>query len=144
MQADLYKKTTDRNQYLLTSSCHPALVTKKIPFSLALRIVRICSNSETRDNRHGELKQLLVSRGYRAGVVDNAIEKARTVPRQEALKKVEKEKQARPVFVVQYDPRLPSITSIARRHWRSMVSRDPKLQEVFPAPPLVSYKCHLT
>ena len=73
-------------------------------------------------------------------MVDNAIEKARTIPRQEALKKVEKEKQARPVFVVQYDPRLPSITSIARRHWRSMVSRDPKLQEVFPAPPLVAYK----
>ena len=69
-----------------------------------------------------------------------AIEKARNIPRTEALKKVEKERTKRPVFVMQYDPRLPSITNITRRHWRSMVSRDPKLQEVFPDPPLVAYK----
>ena len=40
---DLYKKPTDRNQYLLTSSCHPSSVTNNIPFSLTLRIVRLCS-----------------------------------------------------------------------------------------------------
>ena len=86
------------------------------------------------------MKNLLLSRGNKSGVVNNALEKARTIPRQDALKKVEREHQQRPVFVIQYDPRLPSITSIARRHWRSMVSRDPKLQEVFPDPPLVAYK----
>ena len=45
---DLYKKPTDRCQYLLTSSCHPAHVTQNIPFSLAYRIVRICSEPESR------------------------------------------------------------------------------------------------
>ena len=39
IDTDLYKKPTDRNQYLLTSSCHPAHVTNNIPFSL----VRICA-----------------------------------------------------------------------------------------------------
>ena len=53
---------------------------------------------------------------------------------------MEKIKQSRPVFIIEYDPRLPSITSIARRHWRSMVARDPKLEEVFPHPPLVAYR----
>ena len=43
IKTTLYKKPTDRNQYLLPSSCHPAHVTENIPFSLALRIVRICS-----------------------------------------------------------------------------------------------------
>ena len=35
----LYRKPTDHNMYLLTSSCHPAQVTKNIPYSLALRII---------------------------------------------------------------------------------------------------------
>ena len=55
---DLYKKPTDRIMYLLTSSCHPAHVTSNIPFSLALRIVRIYSEPESRDLRLEELKQL--------------------------------------------------------------------------------------
>ena len=40
--------------------------------------------------------------------------------------------------MVHYDPRLPSINSIASRHWRSIVTRDPQLQEVFPDPNLKS------
>ena len=37
----LYKKDTDRNQYLLPSSCHPKQTIKVIPYSLSLRIVRL-------------------------------------------------------------------------------------------------------
>ena len=65
IKVDLYRKPTDRNQYLLPSSCHPAHVTSNIPFSLAYRIVRICSDPETRDKRLDELKQLLVDRNYK-------------------------------------------------------------------------------
>ena len=46
----------------------------------------------------------------------------------------------RPVFVLHYDPRLPSVTGIVKKHWRTMVSTDPHLKEVFPLPPLVAYK----
>ena len=46
---DLYKKPTNKNQYLLPSSCHPQETTKSIPFSLSLRITRICSKAETRE-----------------------------------------------------------------------------------------------
>ena len=86
-----------------------------------------------------ELRNLLLARGYKRGIVTGALEKARNIPREEAIKKVERKSQQRPVLVIQYDPRLPSITNIARRHWRTMVSMDPKLQEVFPEPPLVAY-----
>ena len=103
MIVDLYRKTTDRNQYLLTSSCHPAHVTNNIPVSLALRIVGICSHQDTRDLRLEQLKCLLLSRGYKTGMVNGALEKARRITRQEALKKLEKEHKQRPVFVVQYD-----------------------------------------
>ena len=60
ISTDLYKKLTDRNQYLLTSSCHPNQTTLNIPFSLALRIVRICSVEEQREQRFLELKYFFI------------------------------------------------------------------------------------
>ena len=103
----------DRNQYLLTSSCHPVECTNNIPFSLAMRIVRICSEPEAIEGRFVELKQLLMERDYRPGMIDAAISKARAVPREKALKHVvQKVSDRRPVFVVTYDPRLPSIPAI--------------------------------
>ena len=39
---DLFKKPTDRNMYLLPSSCHPPHQHENIPFSLAMRINRVC------------------------------------------------------------------------------------------------------
>ena len=50
IEIDLHKKDTDRNQYLMPSSCHPRTTTKSIPFSLSLRIIRICTKPERRDN----------------------------------------------------------------------------------------------
>ena len=49
------------------------------------------------------------------------LEQARIIPREEAIKKVQKKENKRPVFVIQYDPRLPSITGIIKKHWRSMI-----------------------
>ena len=137
---DLYRKPTDRNQYLLTSSCHPTHVTSNIPFSLALRIVRICSLPTDRDRRLAELKIMLIERDYKPGLIDAAIEKAKAIPRDEALKKVNTEKQSkRPVFVVTYDPRLPSISNIVQKHWRTM-TKDPYLKQIFLEPPLIANK----
>ena len=73
-------------------------------------------------------------------MINSAIEKARNVPRSEALKRVSRKNSSRrPVFVINYDPRLPSIPDIVRKHWRSM-TQDPRLKEIFPEPPLVAYK----
>ena len=46
---DLYRKETDCNQYLLPSSCHSKQTTASIPYSLGLRIVRICNDQENRE-----------------------------------------------------------------------------------------------
>ena len=141
IDTDLYKKPTDRNQYLLPSSCHSKSTTKAIPMSLGLRIVRICSDPQKRDLRLSELKQLLLERGYEENMIDSALQKAKKVPRKAALKKVVKKVQTkRPVFAVTYDPRLPSITNLMAKHWRSMVSRNKYLGDVFPSPPLTAYK----
>ena len=138
---DLYKKATDRNQYLLTNSIHPPDCFKSIPFSLALRINRICSESETRNIRLEELKEFLIARKYKPSHIDAAIRRARAIPRALALKKVVKPKHTRrPVFSVTYDPRLPNLPEMQRRHWRSMTIQDEYLESVFPEPPLVAFK----
>ena len=134
------KKPTDRCQYLLTSSCHPAHVTENIPFSLAYRIVRICSKSETRDIRLGE--DLLLSRSHRPSLIDAAIEKAKKIQRDLPIKKspVIQKQTSRPVLAITYDPRLPCIPQILKKDWRTMVAVDPHLAEIFPLPPLTAYR----
>ena len=138
---DLFKKETDRNQYLLTSSCHPVHICDNIPYSLALRIVRICVLPTDREKRFAELKQMLLDRDYKSKSIDAAIEKARSVNREDALKKVVTTKSDdRVVFVTHFDPRLPSITNIVRKHYRSMVSQNMYLSQVFPSAPLIAFK----
>ena len=43
------------------------------------------------------------------------------------------------MFAITFDPRLPSISGIVKKHWRTMV-KDPHLSETFPLPPLVAYR----
>ena len=115
---DLYRKPTDRNKYLLPDSCHPDTCKENIPLSLALRITRICTEPDTRDKRYDELKQMLLDRNYRSGMVDSAIERARSIPRMEALQCVVKNKtNSKPSFAVNWDPRLPSISTIQQKQW---------------------------
>ena len=134
ISTNLYRKPTDRVQYLLPDSCHPSHVTNSIPYSLALRIVRICSEPEDREVKFEELKQMLISRHYNRNIVNAAIAKAKTVPREIALEKVIKKPNERVIFVLTYNPRLPSISNIMVKHWRTL-TKDKKMLEVFPAPP---------
>ena len=139
---DLYRKPTDRNRYLLPDSCHPYSNIENIPLSLAIRITRICTEPETRDLRHSELKDMLTERNYPLGIINAAINKARAIPRAIAIRKVAREhtQNRRPVFVLSWDPRLPSVSAITQRHWRSMTSQDKLMKDTFPEPPLIAYK----
>ena len=56
IEIDLYRKENSKNQYLSPDSCHSKMVTKAIPFSLSLRIVRICTNPIKQDLRLQELE----------------------------------------------------------------------------------------
>ena len=64
IETDLFTKHTDKHQHLLSSSCHPHHTKKAIPFSLALRLRRICSTDAKFKHRINELKTYLLARGY--------------------------------------------------------------------------------
>jgi hypothetical protein len=80
---------------------------------------------------------MLLEMGFKELSIDSSIDKARSIPRHKALKKVIKKKTKGPVFALTFDPRLPPIGSIQAKHWRSMTSKDKYLAEVFKKPPLV-------
>ena len=131
IQTDLYKKECARVQYLLPESCHPGHITRNIPYSLAYRLLRICSNPETFRIRLEELKGDLHSRGYRTRVIDDAFKRVMTVTREEALKKVVAKKTTREVLSITYHPGLPSVSSILKKHHKVMTTEDPEMQACF-------------
>ena len=88
-------------------------------YSLGLRIVQLCTSPQDRDKRLNELKNLLFEKNYPERLVKSAINKARAVPRENALRTViiKKEKaHKRPVISIKYDPRVPSVTNLQSKH----------------------------
>ena len=65
IETDIFTKPTDKHQHLiLSSSGHPHYPKKAIPFSLALRLRRICSTDAKFKHLINELKTYLLARGY--------------------------------------------------------------------------------
>ena len=141
IQTDLHTKENSKNSYLLPSSNHPSHISKNIPYSLAFRILRNCSQVERRDVRLEELKTKLIDRGYRGKVIDSAISRVKQLNRSDILEKVvrvDKSKdRVRAVF--RFDMRLPNLSAIFRKNWQTMVSDDLRLQPVYPKPPMICY-----
>ena len=140
IQTDLYRKDTDRIQYLLPSSCHPAHVTRNIPYSLAYRILRICSKPEWLRLRLEELRGFLLARQYNPKVVQVAFDRVLSVKREDALRRVERQKEKREAMIITFHPSLPSISSVIRKHWRVMISTDQDLKQCFSKPSVVAYR----
>ena len=104
IETDLYVKPTDSHQYLLPSSCHPFYCKKGIPYSQALRLNRICSNKFF-DKRCNDLEKYLLDRGYSERMVRKEILRARAIPRDTLLGKVNNQKNNNKItFNITYHP----------------------------------------
>ena len=129
---DIYAKPTDSHLYLPYSSSHPLHCKRAIPYGVALRIIRNCSNDVFLKNRCDEYKGYLKSQSYPARLVDQQFEKALAVPRAELLsKKVKPDKKVFPL-VVDFNPILPDIQHIIRKHIHLLHS-SPEIKEIFPS-----------
>ena len=139
IQTDLYTKPTDKHQHLLSSSCHPQHTKISIPFSLALRIRRICSTNATFQFRINELKTYLLARGYRNTFLDSQFLRAYNISRTDALQTNRHDSINRIPFVVTYNPALPHFSNILRKHFNILLSSD-RCRDVFKHPPIVAYR----
>ena len=139
IETDLYTKPTDKHQHLLNSSCHPQHTKKAIPFSLALRIRRICSTDTNFTLRLNELRTYLLARGYGNTFLDSQFKRATNISRTEALHTNRHDSIDRLSFVVTYNPSLPHISNILRKHFHILLSSK-RYKEVFKHPPIVAYR----
>ena len=115
IETDLFCKPTDKHQYLLHSSSHPYHTKKSIPYSLALRLRRICSTDEFFERRSAELQTYLTKRGYKRRFIQDQISRAKQIPRNEGLKEqkqASKDTSDRVPFIITYNPALPNIQDI--------------------------------
>ena len=95
---DLYRKETSKPSALLPSSAHPNHITANIAFSLAFRLLRICSDEDLFKRRLEELKnEFLIPRNFKPKLIDAEFEKVRNLPgssfkarRKQALLKVKR------------------------------------------------------
>ena len=74
---DLNTKPTDTHQYLLPTRCHPKHYCKNIPYNHALRLRRICSDSNMFELRAKVLTNQQHSRRYLKQDMASAIGKTR-------------------------------------------------------------------
>ena len=82
LETKLYRKESDRQAYLHRKSEHSESLKQNIPFSLALRLRRICStNNEFQD----KIRNKLIERGYKQQEINEGIEITKTLDRKKLL-----------------------------------------------------------
>ena len=147
VETDLYRKDTAKPRALLPSSAHPNYITSNIIYSMGFRLLRICSNESTFENRLKELKNdFLIPRQYKPRIIDTQFKRIRDLPgtnyedkRKEALKKKEKEESQnkdRIIAPFDFNPLLPKISSILQKHHKSLLFNHPELKQKFGEPPM--------
>ena len=139
IETDLDTKPTDKHQHLIDWSCHPQHTKRAIPFSLALRLRRICSNPDNYKLRTNELIDYLANRGYDKTFLKTQIQRASDIPRTDALTKKLKTQTETTPFVITYNPALPSLAHIIHKHSNVLYSSD-RCRNVFKNLPLVAYR----
>ncbi|KAK3756747.1 hypothetical protein RRG08_018469 [Elysia crispata] len=141
IHTDLYSKPTDTFNYLHWSSCYPQHTRRSIPYSLAFRLVRICSSEPALTRRLNDLKHHLKKRGFPPKHTQAAINKALEAPRSKALQRKDRslsESQRIPL-VLTYNPALPNIPSILKKYFPILQTSD-RCKKAIPTLPMAAFR----
>ena len=140
IETDLYVKPTDSHQYLQSSSCHPFHCKKGIPHSQALRLNRICSETNSFDKRCNDLEIFLLERGYSSTLVRKEILRATKVPRNELLDKEKSEgNDSKLAINVTYYPVFRHLKN-QLEELHVILACDEAHKKVFPEVPIIGFK----
>ena len=91
----------------------------------------------------------MIPRNFRAKLIDAEFQKVRILPgdsftakRRQALEKVNRTEgdPHRITAPVDFNPHLPNISEIFRKHHKAMLKNAPHLAEMFKSPPMAAYR----
>ena len=132
ISVDVFAKPTNSFTYVLPNTCYPSRNISNIPRGIALRIRRICDTDEKFCARSTEYSNYLIARNYNPSLVRKQFNEIGNLPRKDARKKKEKENEVSKIkFITTYNPRLPDINSLLKKHLPILHSDD-SMKEVFP------------
>ena len=111
-----------------------------IPYSQALRLNRICSETNSFDKRCNDLERFLLERGYSSKLVRKEILRARKIPRNELLDKEKSQgNDSKLTFNVTYYP----VFRHQKRQLKELyviLAWDEYHKKVFPEVPVIGFK----
>ena len=121
------------------SSCHPDHCKTSIPYSQALRLNRICSDTSSFDRRCNELEAWLIGRGYDERLVRSKVLNARKFSRSELLNKERAERRNKLTLNIVYHPVFRNLSKLLNKI-HILLACDKEHHRVFPSTPVVGFR----
>ena len=125
----IFKKPTDRSNYLHNFSYHPNSLKNNIPYGQALRLKKICTNEADYEKSLANQEQAVLKRGYQKNHLSSQFQKASSKERSDLLLykgKLEQERNQL-LFISTYNKTLPRIKNALNKHWNLLqINEEPK------------------
>ena len=132
IESKVYSKPTDGYMFLLPQSSHYRSLHLHIPFGIALRISRICSQEDWFDEQLFKYKQYFKCRNYKNCVIQKGFDKARNITRSQALKMKTASDQSEGNFapILDYHSNFNGLPLLIRDHFK-ILFESPHMRKVF-------------
>ena len=141
--SQLYSKPTSAHQYLQRNSFHPLSLLKSIPKSQFIRIRRICTHLSDYWLHATKFLEHFSARGFNRVKLQQQARSVASLDRESLLCPpidTPTNKQDRIPFVLFWHSKFNGIGKVLHDNYNKMITDHPALKEVFPYPPLLSYR----
>ena len=145
-----YSKLCDNHDYLYPTSCHPSHTLENVPYNIAFRIYKICSDNEDYNNAKIEYSNYLERRGYNRNLVADSFTKVEKLNRLEIIYKKNSNKNTKSKdercfpLVCDFNPALPPVGKFISKY-KHILQLDDSIKDIIkPEKVFVSHRGNKT
>ena len=141
LQTRLYRKKSDRQNYLHHKSEHPKSLKDSIAYSQALRIKRICSEDDEFEHSINELQKKFEERDYNRTQIEHQLDRVRNKNRNDLLQQPlsTKRNNNKIQLITTYNRTLPNLHNAIEKHWH-LLKINNEISKVFTEKPIIAYR----